>query len=41
MVVARWLPFLTLEIAFQFQMYLLGHYHALDKHTETVSGNIF
>ena len=26
--VARGLPSLTLEIALQFQMYVLGHYHA-------------
>ena len=40
------LPPLTLEAALQFQMYVLGHYHAIYKHIEIlsldiVSGNIF
>ena len=35
--VAKWLPTLTLEIALQFQMYVLGHYHSIDKHIEIVS----
>ena len=44
--VARRLPSLTLEIALQFQMHVLGHYYVIHKHIEilslnVISGNIF
>ena len=41
-VVAIWLPSLALEIALKFQMYMymLGHYHAIDKHIEILSFDV-
>ena len=39
--VARRLVSTTLEIALQFQMYVLEQYHVVDKHVEILSLHVF
>ena len=38
---ARRLPSTTSEITLQFQMYVLEHYHAVDKNVEILSVGVF